>query len=93
MSLRSWNTFSYLLFRLKVLLSWIKKGIFKSDSSSVFKSEYDYAGFSSPAFEICSDKNPRCRNDLKYLSLLVGLIYLSCCHLQGAEGLAVSLML
>lgn len=76
-----------------MLLSLVRKVVFKSDSSSVIKSEYDYAGFSSFAFEICSDKNPRRHNDLKCLSLPVELICLSCYHLQGAEGLGVVMSL
>lgn len=40
------NSPSYLLFYLRMLLSLVKKGIFKSDSSPGMKSEYDYAGFS-----------------------------------------------
>lgn len=87
------RSLSYLLSHLRVLLSVVKKGIFKSDSSSVFKSEYDHAGFSSFAFEIGSDKNPRYHNDLKCLSLPVELICLSCCHLRGAEGLGVVISL
>lgn len=76
-----------------MLLSLVKKGIFKSDSSSVIKSEYDYAGFSSFAFEICSDKIPRCHNDLKCLFLPVEIICLSCYRLWGAEGLGVVMAL
>lgn len=87
------HSLSYLLSHLRVLLSLVKKGLFKSDSLSVIKSEYDYAGFSSFAFEVCSDKIPRCYNDLKCLSLPVELICLSCYHLRGEEGLGVVMSL
>lgn len=87
------HSLSNLLSRLRMLLSLVKKGIFKSDSSSVIKSEYDYAGFSSFAFEICSDKIPRCHNDLKCLFLPVEIICLSCYRLRGAEGLGVVMAL
>lgn len=72
----------------------VKKGTFKSHSSPVIKSEYnDYAGFSSFAFEMHSYKNPRCHTNLKCLSLPVEIICLSCCHLQGVEGLGVVMSL
>lgn len=70
-----------------------KKKILLSESISFIRSEYDYAGFSSFAFQICSDKNPRCHNDLKCLYLVVELICLSCYHLQGVEGLGVVMSL
>lgn len=84
---------SYLLCCLRVLLSLVGNGIFKSHSSPVITSEYGYAGFSSFAFEIRSYKNPRCHNHLKCLSLPVEIICLSCCHLQGVEGLGVVMSL
>lgn len=84
---------SYLLSYLRVLLSLVKKGIFKSHSSPVIKSEYEYAGFSSFVFEIRSYKNLTCHNNLKCLSLPVEIICLSCCHLQGVQGLGVVMSL
>lgn len=78
-----------------MLLSLFKKEILLSDSVSFIRSEHDYAGFSFSAFEVRSDKNRRCRNDLKCLSFVVEPVCLTCYYLQGAEGLGVvmSLML
>lgn len=87
------NSPSYFLSYLRVLQTLVKKGIFTSHSSPVIKSEYDYAGFSSFAFEIRSYKNPRFHNSLKCLSLPVEIICLSCGHLQGVEGLGVVMSL